>query len=85
MKALQYKPEVIEDNTPTCMITKFEESLPLKKMTIAEFERRLKKLVDPTSGDKITTAQLEESFKDFYPEITKEDTLIRDVLMNKAL
>lgn len=56
MKMLQYKPEVIEDKSATCMITKFEESLPLKKMTIDEFERRLKKLVDPTCQDKITVA-----------------------------
>ncbi len=47
MKLQSLKPEKIEDNTQTVMITKFEETLPLRKITIDEFERRLKKLIDP--------------------------------------
>ena len=38
------------------MITRFEESLPLKKMTVDEFERRLKKLIDPSCGEMINVA-----------------------------
>jgi hypothetical protein len=38
------------------MITRFEESLPLKKMTVDEFERRLKKLIDPSCGEMINEA-----------------------------
>lgn len=84
MKMQQYKPEKIEDNTQTQMITKFEESLPLKRMTIDEFERRLKKLVNPNCQNKINSAQLIESFKDFYPDIVEENSLIRNLLMNEA-
>jgi hypothetical protein len=64
------------------MITKFEETLPLRKMTVDEFERRLKKLIDPSCGDMINEAQLIESFKDAFPEIEDETSLIRQLLMN---
>ena len=56
MKINCYRPEKIEDNSQTVMVTKFEETIPLKKITIDEFERRLKKLIDPTCGDMINEA-----------------------------
>ena len=51
------------------MITRFEETIPLRRMTIDEYERRLKKLADPDSKDMLTPNQIVESFKDIYPDI----------------
>lgn len=48
------------------MITRFERRLPFGKVDVEEFERRLKKLIDPESKDKITLRQLEASFTDHY-------------------
>ena len=47
MKLQQYRPEKIDDNSKTKAVTKFEETLPLKKMTVEEFERRIKKFGVP--------------------------------------
>lgn len=82
MKMSTYRPEKIEDNSQTVMITKFEETIPLRKMTVDEFERRLKNLIDPTCRDMINEAQLIESFKDVFPEIEEDASLIRQLLMN---
>lgn len=69
MKMQSYRPEKIEDNSTTSMITRFEETIPLRRMTIDEYERRLKKLADPDSKDMLTPNQIVESFKDIYPDI----------------
>jgi hypothetical protein len=51
------------------MISKFEETIPLRRMTIDEYERRIKKLAEPDSKDVLTHGQIIESFKDIYPDI----------------
>lgn len=48
------RPEIISDDTQCSMITKFEQTFPLKTMTIDEYERRIKKLADPNSNDTIS-------------------------------
>lgn len=55
MKMQSFRPEKINDSSQTAMITKFEENIPLRKMTIDEFERRIKKLADPESKDQLTS------------------------------
>ncbi|CDW81305.1 UNKNOWN [Stylonychia lemnae] len=87
MKIQQYRPEKIDDNSKTKSITKFEETLPLKKMTVEEFERRIKKFgvpkeVGSQDADKINELQLIEGFKDYFPDIEKEGSLIRQLLLN---
>lgn len=69
IKMQTYKPEKISDDSQTAMITKFEETLPLKKVTIQDFERRIKKFATPESPNLVTEAQLIESFKDLFPDI----------------
>jgi len=49
LKSKGYKTEKYSDSTPTGFITDFEFNLPLKKIDIDEYERRLKKLVEPGS------------------------------------
>ena len=69
MKMQSYRPEKVDDTSQTSMITKFEEIIPLRRMTIDEYERRIKKLAEPDSKDVLTHAQIIESFKDIYPDI----------------
>ena len=46
------------DTSPTGSITIFEMELPLTRMSLDEFERRIKKLVDSEQGDEITVKQM---------------------------
>eukprot|EP00347_Sterkiella_histriomuscorum_P010838 403374731 len=84
MKLQSYRPEIILDNSQCSMVTKFEQTFPLKSMTIDEYERRIKKLADPSSNDTISETQILESFKDVYPDILIEGSLIRQLLLNPA-
>ncbi len=53
LKYKGYKVEKISDSGELGFITDFEFELPLKKVDIDEYERRLKKLVEPGSNDTI--------------------------------
>ena len=85
MKTKGYKTEKYVDNTPTGFITDFEFNLPLKKIDIDEYERRLKKLVEPGSKAFITEQQLIESFKDqvYFKDIVDENSLTRKIMTHK--
>ena len=48
-----YTVEKVEDKSETGFITDFEFTLPLKKIDIDEYERRLKKLVDSSCKETI--------------------------------
>ena len=48
----------IDDKSETGCITSFEQKLPLARISLLEFERRLKKLVDPGNDDEITLNQM---------------------------
>lgn len=62
LKYGKYKADAVSDDTPTNIITHFETTLPLRKIDIDEYERRLKKFASPESGDVLTQVQLLESF-----------------------
>ena len=47
-------------------ITKWESTLPFGKISLPEYERRLKKLIDPQANDFITEKQIVECFKDHH-------------------
>jgi hypothetical protein len=49
-----YRIEKIVDTSETGMITDFEYNLPLAKIDLDDYERRLKKLCEPNSGHMIT-------------------------------
>lgn len=51
MRAQGYAADDVKDSSKTKMVTEFEKSLPLRHITLVEFERRLKKLVNPTMQD----------------------------------
>ena len=63
-------------------ITKFESTLPLGKISLLEYERRLKKLIDPTAEDKISEKQLIEVFKDHpaFKDIENPESLVHALL-----
>ena len=44
----------ITDSSETGVITEFENNLPLQKISLDDFERRIKKLGDSESGDEIS-------------------------------
>lgn len=48
LKVKGYSAPNVVDNSSTGMITQFEKRLPVGKVDIDEFERRLKTLIDPT-------------------------------------
>lgn len=53
---IKYGAESISDSSELGFISAFEQTLPLKKIDIDEFERRLKKLVDSSNKDTISEA-----------------------------
>jgi hypothetical protein len=71
-----------EDTSDTGFITEFEYQLPLIKVDIDEFERRLKKLA---IDDTITESQLIESFQDhpYLKTITEKDSFMRNLLLHE--
>lgn len=58
--------EKIDDGNEFKEITNFEQKLPFKKISLLEFERRIKKLVQPGSEDMITHTQFKACFGDHY-------------------
>ena len=62
------------------MICKFEFNLPFSKITLQEFESRVKMLVFPEDKGFVTINQLTGSFADcnpFYQLSTKESFLVK--------
>ena len=54
LKVKGYTVPKIEDKSETGMITDFEYNLPLAKIDLDDFERRIKKLAEPNSDNSIT-------------------------------
>jgi hypothetical protein len=48
------------------MVTEFEKILPLREISLVEFERRIKKLVTPNMSDSVSVGMLIECFKDHW-------------------
>jgi len=86
MRAQGFKVQKIEDTSQMQVVTEFQQSLPLSRMTLNEYERRLKKLLDPQMGDEINTKQLVECFKDHYAfkEIADENSAVYRLLTDEV-
>ena len=54
MRVKGYSLNKIEDESETGMITDYEYELPLAYIDLDEYERRIKKLADPTTKDILT-------------------------------
>jgi len=58
--------EAVIDTSKTKFITEFEKMLPLRNISLNQFERRLKKLATPEMDDKVTVAMVIECFRDHW-------------------
>ena len=87
MRVQGFKVRKIEDTSQMACITDFQQSLPLSRMSLNEYERRLKKLLDPEAGDEISKQQLIECFKDHYAfkEIADEGSAVHKIMTDDAL
>lgn len=67
-------------------VTQFQQSLPLSRITLNEYERRLKKLLNNKDGDEISPKQLIEVFQDHYAfkEIADANSAIHKLMNDKA-
>lgn len=85
MYALDYRNEDVVDESEVKFITEFEKELPLRNISLVEFERRLKKLVSPTMKDMVPVKVVEECFKDHwaFTDIAVEETLTRELMFNE--
>jgi len=62
LKSKGYNIDILNDASELAAVTTFERNLPICKVGLDDYERRLKKLVD--NEDFLTEKQLVEVFKD---------------------
>ena len=76
--------ESVTDESQIKFITEFEKDLPLRNISLTEFERRLKKLVTPAMNDMVPVRVVIECFKDHwaFPDITEEESLSRELMFD---
>jgi len=77
--------ESVTDDSSIKFITEFEKDLPLRNISLSEFERRLKKLVTPAMQDMVSVRVVTECFKDHWAflDIDEEETLTRELMFDK--
>ena len=77
--------ESVVDESKIRFITEFEKDLPLRNMSLTEFERRLKKLVTPAMNDMVPVRVIAECFKDHWAflQINEEESLTRELMFDK--
>ena len=76
--------ESVTDDTSIKFITEFEKDLPLRNISLTEYERRLKKLVTPAMQDMVSVRVVTECFKDHWAflDIDEEETLTRELMFD---
>ena len=76
--------ETVTDVTQIKFITEFEKDLPLRNISLFEYERRLKKLVTPAMADMVPVRVIVECFKDHWAflDIDEEDSLTRELMFD---
>mmetsp|Transcript_11376 Transcript_11376/g.15292 ORF Transcript_11376/g.15292 Transcript_11376/m.15292 type:complete len:136 (+) Transcript_11376:201-608(+) len=78
--------ETVHDESDVPFLTEFEKELPLRNMSLTEFERRIKKMVVPSMGDMATVRTIEECFKDHWAflDIDEEDSFTRELMFDET-
>ena len=78
--------ESVTDDSAVAFVTEFEKGLPLRNISLDEFERRLKKLVTPAMKDMVLVRVVEECFKDHWAflDITEEGSLSREMMFDET-
>ena len=84
MWAKGYKVPAVEDKSELNFLTEFESSLPLSRVDLDDYERRLKKLGTKEDKDFITKPQLIEVFTDHHKmkDIGMEGTIANTLMFN---
>lgn len=85
MYAAGYVNEEVVDEGRCRFITEFEKYLPLRNISLVEYERRLKKLVRPAMNDTASVRMIIECFKDHwaFKDITVPQSLTRELMFDK--
>ena len=68
------------------MISDFEQYLPFRRIDIDDFERRVKKLTEHSSGHYLSILQIEKCFEDHqaFEEIISEKGIIRNIFKHNV-
>lgn len=76
--------ESVTDASQIKFISEFEKDLPLRNMSLNEYERRLKKLVTPAMNDMVPVRVIMECFKDHWAfiDIVEEESLTRELMFD---
>ena len=79
-----YVNETVEDQGTYSFITEFERHLPLRHISLVEFERRIKKLVTPAMKDSVSVGMLIECFQDHwaFEEIGDRKSFVYNVMFD---
>ena len=77
--------ETVNDQTQVKFVTEFEKDLPLRNISLVEYERRLKKLVTPAMNDMVPVRVVTECFKDHWAflDIDDDESLTRELMFDK--
>jgi hypothetical protein len=78
--------EAVTDTSAIKFITEFEKGLPLRNISLTEYERRLKKLVTPSMDDKATIKMVQECFKDHWAflDICSRESLTHELMFDEV-
>ena len=49
-----YREQIVTDDSETGIVTRWEDTLALKKVSLDDFERRIKKFATPDNEDELT-------------------------------
>lgn len=76
--------ETVVDNSKIKFITEFENDLPLRNMSLNEYERRLKKLCTPAMKDMVSVRLITECFKDHWAflDIDDNESMTRELMFD---
>lgn len=76
--------ESVSDTSKIAFITDFEKMLPLRNISLVEYERRLKKLVTPAMEDRVSIKMVIECFGDHWAflDIRERDSLTSELLFD---
>lgn len=76
--------ESVTDTSSIKFITEFEKQLPLRNISLTEYERRLKKLVTPFMQDKASVRMVRECFKRHwaFTDICEPESLTSELMFD---
>jgi hypothetical protein len=85
MFAKGYYNETVYDEGRCKFVTEFEKMLPLRNMSLEEYEQRLYKNITPAMEEKASVELIVESFRDHwaFKDIAVPLTLTRELMFDR--